>query len=420
MGRIADHPTDEAVDLVAGTFWADPHAALTWMRHNAPVYWDERGEVWGIARYDDLRHVSRTPEVWSNAGGIRPAVPALPMMIDMDDPEHWQRRKLVNRGFTPRMVRDQAGKIRRVCDTIIDAVCEKGTCDLVWDIAAPLPLIMIGDALGVAPEDRAALMRWSDDMMRALVGVAGGDEAILAAATAFEGYRDYALGVIADRRDDPRDDLMSLLVHAEVDGDRLDDDSLVHESLLILIGGDETTRHVISGGMYQMIVHPDQWADLLADRTLIPQSVEEMLRWVSPIKNMARTVTRDVELGGQTMAAGDEVLLLYPSANRDEDVFADPFRFDMRRQPERARRLRLRRPLLPGQQPGPPGADDHGRPPGRTAARPPSGRGHGVRGRPGAPAGELRLRLRAHAGHLHPQCAGGSEAIGAGTGVARQ
>jgi cholest-4-en-3-one 26-monooxygenase len=332
MGRIADHPTDDAVDLVAGTFWADPHPALTWMRHHAPVYWDERGQVWGIARYHDLRHVSRTPDVWSSAGGIRPAVPALPMMIDMDDPHHWQRRKLVNRGFTPRQVRDQGDKIRRVCDSIIDAVCEKGSCDLVWDLAAPLPLIMIGDALGVAPEDRAELMRWSDDMMRALVGVED-TEAMLAAAGAFEGYREYALRVIAGRRAEPLDDLMSLLVHAEVDGDRLDEDSLVHESLLILIGGDETTRHVISGGMYQMIVHPDQWSDLIADRTLIPQAVEEMLRWVSPIKNMARTVTRDVELGGQTMAAGDKALLLYPSANRDEDVFADPFRFDMRRHP---------------------------------------------------------------------------------------
>jgi cytochrome P450 family 142 subfamily A polypeptide 1 len=254
------------------------------------------------------------------------------MMIDMDDPDHWHRRKLVNRGFTPRQVRDQAAKVREVCDAIIDAVCEKGTCDLVWDIAAPLPLIMIGDALGVAPDNRADLMRWSDDMMRALVGIED-TEAMLAAASAFEGYREYALRVIAERRAEPRDDLMSVLVHAEVDGDRLDEDSLVHESLLILIGGDETTRHVISGGMYQMIVHPDQWSDLVADRALIPTAVEEMLRWVTPIKNMARTVTRDVEMGGQRLAEGDKLLLLYPSANRDEDVFAEPFHFDMRRQP---------------------------------------------------------------------------------------
>jgi cytochrome P450 family 142 subfamily A polypeptide 1 len=126
---------------------------------------------------------------------------------------------------------------------------------------------------------------------------------------------------------------MSVLVHAEVDGDRLDADSLVHESLLILIGGDETTRHVLSGGMFQLLTHPEQWGALREDRRLLPGAVEEMLRWVSPIKNMNRTTTRDVELGGQRMAEGDRVLLVYPSANRDEGVFADPFRFDIRREP---------------------------------------------------------------------------------------
>jgi cytochrome P450 family 142 subfamily A polypeptide 1 len=190
---------------------------------------------------------------------------------------------------------------------------------------------MIGDALGVAPEDRDQLMTWSDDMLR---GQTEGDEgAIVRAADAFVGYTSYAERVIADRRAEARDDLMSVLVHAEVDGDRLDHDSLVHESLLILIGGDETTRHVLSGGMYQLATHPDQWAALVADRSLMPGAVEEMLRWVSPIKNMARTVTADVGYGGQTMAAGDEVLLLYPSANRDAGVFDHPMAFDIRRSP---------------------------------------------------------------------------------------
>jgi cholest-4-en-3-one 26-monooxygenase len=332
MGRRAAHPTHPDVDLVAGEFWAgDPHTALAWMRDNAPVYWDEAGQVWGIARYEDVRHVSRAADTWSSAGGIRPAYPALPMMIDMDDPEHWQRRKLVNRGFTPRRVRDQAARTGEVCDALIDRVCERGECDFVWDLAAPLPLIMIGDALGVAPEDRDQLMRWSDDMLRGQT--AGDDEALVRAGDAFVGYTDYASRVIAERRTEPRDDLMSVLVHAEVDGDRLDHDSLVHESLLILIGGDETTRHVLSGGMYQLVTHPDQWDALVADRSLMARAVEEMLRWVSPIKNMARTVTHDVDYGGQTMAAGDEVLLLYPSANRDAAVFDDPFAFDIHRSP---------------------------------------------------------------------------------------
>jgi cholest-4-en-3-one 26-monooxygenase len=328
---MADHPTMAEIDLLSGAFWAgDHHTKLAWMRAHAPVYWD--GRAWGITRYQDVRDVSTRTDVFSSAQGIRPDSPAIPMMIDMDDPAHFQRRKLVNRGFTPRRVRDQEPRIIEVCDEIIDKVCEKGECDLVWDIAAPLPLIMIGDALGVAPEDRDDLLRWSDEMLRGLTGIH--DDALMEkAAIASAQYGEYASKVIADRREDPRDDLMSTLVHAEVDGDRLSHEEVIYESLLILVGGDETTRHVISGGAYQLLRHPDQRDALVADPGLIPTAVEEMLRWVSPIKNMNRTVTTDVELGGQQLREGDNVLLLYPSANRDEDVFADPFTFDIRRQP---------------------------------------------------------------------------------------
>jgi cytochrome P450 family 142 subfamily A polypeptide 1 len=140
--------------------------------------------------------------------------------------------------------------------------------------------------------------------------------------------------VIADRRAHPRDDLMSVLVHAEVDGDRFEDDEIVHESLLILVGGDETTRHVVSGGVHQLLVHRDQWEAVASGGPeLRASAVEEMLRWVTPIKNMVRTVTRDTTLGGQQLSKGEELMLLYPSANRDEDVFDDPFRFDVARSP---------------------------------------------------------------------------------------
>ncbi|NUW34361.1 cytochrome P450 [Nonomuraea sp. SMC257] len=300
------------------------------MRENAPVYWD--GKVWGVASYRDVRRVSLNPRAFSSAQGIRPDSGPLPMMIDMDDPAHMLRRRLVSRGFTPRRVAAQAERIGQLCDQILDRVCERGECDFVWDIAAPLPLIVIGDALGVAPEDRDALMRWSDDMLRGLVGQAD-SELLVRAGEAFEQYEEYATRVIDDRRGCPRDDLISTLVHAEVDGDRLDRDSLLYECLLILIGGDETTRHVLSGGVYQLLVHPDQRRALAEDLSRIPAAVEEMLRWVSPIKNMNRTVVADTELGGQHLRAGDQVLLLYPSANRDETVFADPYRFDVARTP---------------------------------------------------------------------------------------
>ena len=300
------------------------------MRTNAPVYWD--GTVWGVARYDDLKDVSRNAEVFSSAGGIRPGFAPLPMMIDMDDPPHLQRRKLVNKGFTPRRVRDSEPAVRRACAEIIDAVCAAGEADLVNDIAAHLPMIMIGDALGVRPEHRADLLRWSDDMVKGQ-DVNASVEQLEAAGTAFGEYWAYATDVIADRRANPRDDLLSVLVHAEVDGDRFEDDEIIHESLLILVGGDETTRHVISGGIHQLLVNPDQWKTVATDPATRPTAIEEMLRWVTPIKNMVRTATRDTTLHDQQIREGDELMLLYPSANRDDAVFDDPFRFDVTRSP---------------------------------------------------------------------------------------
>jgi cholest-4-en-3-one 26-monooxygenase len=320
------------IELVNGDFWGDrPHDGLAWLRRNDPVHWDEAGGVWGITTYDDVKRVSAQPEIFSSTGGIRPDTGPIAMMIDMDDPDHLRRRQLVNKGFTPKRVRAQRDRIREVVDRLVDQVCEQGSCDLVTDIAAWLPLVMIGDALGVAPEDHPTLLQWSDDLMR---GQGQSDEAlVLAMIGAFEGYTTYIREVIADRGRCPRDDLMSVLVHAEVDGDRLDEDALIHESLLILIGGDETTRHVISGGLYQLLVEPERWERLRGDRSLLPATIEESLRWVSPIKNMCRTATRDVELHGRQIRQGDKLLLLYPSANRDEQHFREPFTFDMTRTP---------------------------------------------------------------------------------------
>ena len=327
---MADHPVRSDIDFISGEFWgSNPHEALTWVRANAPVYWD--GRAWGVSRYADVKAVSKNPQVFSSAQGIRADADRLNMMIDMDDPEHFRRRKLVNKGYTPRRVRDREAEVRQACDDIIDAVCERGECDFVFDIAAWLPLTRIANDLGVEVGDRQQLLEWSDAMLSALTG---DPDALEPASLAFLGYTEYADRVIADRREHPQNDLMSVLVHAEVDGDRLDHQSIIDESLLILIGGDETTRHVISGGAYQLLVDRDRWDRVSADReTLLPTAVEEMLRWVTPIKNMNRTATQDVELNGQQIKAGDNVLLLYPSANRDEDVFEDPFTFDVARTP---------------------------------------------------------------------------------------
>jgi cytochrome P450 family 142 subfamily A polypeptide 1 len=278
-----------------------------------------------------VRDISRRPDVWSSVGGIRPDSGPTGMMIEQDDPVHRQRRQLVNKGFTPLQIRNQEDKVRSIVDRLLDQVIDRGQCDFVTDVAAWLPLVMIGDALGFEEADHPTLLKWSDDLMRGL----GQDDPdrLTAMMAAFEGYTTYMAGVIADRRASPTDDLTSILVHAEVDGDRFDDATLVHETLLILIGGDETTRHVITGGLYQLLLDRRRWDALLADRSLLPAAIEEMLRWVSPIKNMARTATCDVELRGRQIRKGQKVLLLYPSANRDEEQFRDPFTFDITRSP---------------------------------------------------------------------------------------
>ena len=241
-------PADLTIGLTDGTFYGgDPFPAFAWMREHAPAYFDEAAGVWGITRYADVKEISKDPETFSNAGGIRPDSEALPMMIDTDAPEHVRRRRLVNEGFTPSRIRESEAGIRSICDGIIDGVCEAGSADFVADIAAPLPMIVIGDMLGVAPDDRDDLLRWSDDMVKALGSPDPGamDRAALAAIE-YAGY----ITAVADqrRRDGQADDLIGTLVHAEIEGDRLDEASLIYESLLILVGGDDTTRHVLSGG----------------------------------------------------------------------------------------------------------------------------------------------------------------------------
>jgi len=302
------------------------------MRENEPVYRDGRNGIWGAASYRAVLEAERDPKTFSNAGGIRPDSPPLPMMIEMDDPAHKKRRMLVYRGFTPKRVAESEPKVKALCDDLIDAVCEQGECDFVRDLAAPLPMIVIGDMIGVAPEDRDDLLRWSDDMVSALSTDASAELQNKAGVAAFE-YAEYALKVIAARRAEPTDDLMSALVHAEVDGERLNDDELIHESLLILVGGDETTRHVISGGMEQLLLDPGQHESLAADLSGVHVAVEEMLRWVTPIKNMCRTLTKDTTFHGSDLKVGEKVMLLYEGANFDETHFDDPERFDISRQP---------------------------------------------------------------------------------------
>ncbi|WP_236950425.1 cytochrome P450 [Mycobacterium sp. MS1601] len=321
------------VDLADGNFYADGNAraAYAWMRANQPVFRDRNGLA-AAASYQAVLDAERNPELFSNTGGIRPDQPGMPYMIDMDDPAHVLRRKLVNSGFTRKRVMDKVPSIEKLCDTLIDGICEKGEADFVRDIAAPLPMAVIGDMLGVLPEERDMLLKWSDDLVCGLSSTVD-DLVIQKLMETFAAYTAFTMEVIADRRATPRDDLFSILVNAEVEGQRMSDDEIVFETLLILIGGDETTRHTLSGGTEQLLRHQDQWAQLVANPELLPGAIEEMLRWTSPVKNMCRTVTADTEFHGTALKAGEKMMLMFESANFDETVFGDPENFRIDRNP---------------------------------------------------------------------------------------
>lgn len=337
---MANHPRREGVRLLDRFFYLDPHEHFRWMREHAPVYWDETadGGLWGVSRYEDIMRVSRQPELFCSGQSSRPERGTLvPSMINLDDPLHKRRRKLVNEGFTPRRIAAQEPGLRRLINELMDAVAGAGSCDFVRDVARWIPMIVIGDMLGVAPADREMLLEWSDWLLGAGEGAehASEEEVRARQQQAAASYFAYQRQVVAERRARPQDDLVSVLVHAQIDGDKLDEEEVLQESLLILIGGDETTRHVMTGGLEQLIRNPGQKQKLIENPALIPGAVEEMLRWVSPIVNMNRTLTRDVEMHGESLREGDRLLLLYPSGNRDERVFARPDVFDVTREPNR-------------------------------------------------------------------------------------
>lgn len=324
--REAAHPTRPEIRLLDPGFYVDPEPLFAWMREEAPVYWDDATGIWGLTRYADIMAVSKDAATFCSGKGSRPDS-SVPSMINTDPPDHNRRRGIVSAGFTPRRVQAHEPFLRRKVDALIDAVISRGECDFVRDLATPLPMSMIGELMGLPEDDYDKLLHWSD------IFATGGDEIREEVGPAVIDYAHYIMQIIERRRGGEAEDLVSLVMNAEFDGERLDDNDLIFETMLILVGGDETTRHVLSGGLEAFMRNRDQWEALRDDRSLLPGAVEEMLRWVTPIQNMNRTATRDVELGGQSIREGDRMLLLYPSGNRDERVFPDAGRFDIRRHP---------------------------------------------------------------------------------------
>jgi cholest-4-en-3-one 26-monooxygenase len=319
-----------------------PHEYLSYLRREDPIHWQEEAGgpgFWAVTTYEECVTVNRDFERFSSARrGTMPfeltedeiAQQNL-MMLNMDPPLHTRYRRLVNKGFTPRMVRDLETSIHRATDEIIDRVSEKGEAEFVTDISAELPLVVIAELLGVPFEDRHKMFDWSNRMVGSQdPEYQGGPEEAISAA--MELYS-FASQLFATKRIDPHDDLTSVLTGVEIEGEKLSDIELELFFLLLTVAGNETTRNLISGAMHAFFNFPDQWQRLLADRSLLPGAVEEMLRYVSPVMNFRRTATCKVDFRGTTIAEGDKVVFFHTSANRDEDVFSDPQTFDITRDP---------------------------------------------------------------------------------------
>jgi cytochrome P450 len=309
-------------------YCSDPYDAYAWLRRHAPVWWDAANGFWVVTRHEDLVHVSTHPELFCSSQGYRPNVGGDPSLISQDPPRHTEIRRLVNKGFTPRMVVQLEGHVRDVVTRTLDAVAVDGACDFVDAVAVPVPMLVIADLLGYPRADWKRLQRWSDDM-----NVGDASHPLDTVMAAYQEFCDYHLPIAAEKTEHPGDDLISKLLHGDAGGERLDPDEVLRTSLLLLVGGNETTRNTLAGAMLALSQHPEQHRRLRDRPDLLPVAVEEFLRWVTPIMNFRRTATRDVTLGGTRIAAGQQVVMVYSSANRDEAVFERPDVFDVGRDP---------------------------------------------------------------------------------------
>ena len=324
------------VSFLDPEFQANPFAAYRWLRRHAPIYWDanaptwddERG-IWGVTSYEHIRTVSLDQVTFTSTQGSRVDAPPVPSMINRDEPEHLLRRGVVRKRFTPQSVRAFEPFIRKAVRTLISNA--GAGFDFVEKIAKPLPMMVIGHLFDVPEADHGKLLDWSDLIATGMSNQpASFEERVREAVNQFDAYISECY---RRRLRTPGNDLLSALVVARESGVLMEHKDFLHEALLLLVGGDETTRHVASGGLDALLADPDSMVRLRQDLGLLDSAIEEMLRWVCPVKNIKRTVTRDVTLGERFVRAGDKVLLLYESGNRDESIFRDPDFFDIERSP---------------------------------------------------------------------------------------
>jgi cytochrome P450 len=332
-----------AIDLLAPRSFAagQPHQQFAWLRDHAPVYRHAEPDgpgFWALTRHDTVKVVGRDPVTFSSEPTIMIADPRAEgaaltgdhkMMLMADPPLHTRMRRLVNREFTPKAAARLRGRIEHLATQIVDAVAARGSCDLVSDLAGEMPSFVIADLLGIPLEDGRRLYHLTEALHSAPEALPPG-----AQQAAFAQMYGYSQQVWAGKRANPGDDLSSILIGSDLDGQPLDEIDFFLWFLLLIDAGGDTTRNLVGGGMLALFEQPDQLAWLQEDPdTRLRGAIEELLRWVSPVIYMRRTVTTDTELEGVRIPAGDKVVMYYGSANRDPRAFADADRLDLARDP---------------------------------------------------------------------------------------
>lgn len=320
-----------------------PHAAFRQLRREAPVHFFKEPAgapgFWAVTKYDDVVTISKDPQRFSSwRGGTN--IQDYPkedldmirlMMVNMDPPQHGKFRRLVSTGFTPRMTARLEPHIREIAKNIVDRIATEGRCDFVTKVAAELPLQVIAELMGIPSADQQKVFDWSNKLI-------GFDDpefqnSLEDGRMAAMEMWGYANGLAEQRRNAGTEDLIGVLLRAEVEGERLTEMEFDSFFLLLAVAGNETTRNLVSGGMLALLEHHDQWKRLVGDPSLSASAVEEMLRWVTPVMYFRRTATKDCEIRGQKIKEGDKVVMYYPSANRDEEHFPNPDTFDIGRTP---------------------------------------------------------------------------------------